>query len=984
MVRKMLLYKNAYLKIRHSLGRFLSLFLIIAIGVGFYAGIKEAIPQIRHVQNTYNKKYHLMDFKIVSTQGLTQKDIQALTSKDVKEIEGSYNVEALEKDHAIMIHAITTHINTSRLIKGRMPQKKEECLADVKHYKLHQVLTITKDQKQLKVHRFKVVGLITNPLYATTNYGTAPLGNGQRFSYLYIPKESFDVPVYQLIYLTFKRSYEDAYAKSYKTLIKEKTNTLQIIARQAETRRTQDLKNEAYQKLKPKEKKLTKKKSEGLQALQNQENKIKKAQSQLQKAQVTFNTQKVQAQKQMTHARIKLQKQISQLKEAEKKCQQALATMQRAKSQQANTAAIPVKQAAFSKQQATLEKQLKTIQTNKQKCYTAMQKLKEQETQSQKQFAAWQMRLHTQAQQLTNAQEQLNTQKQKFIKEIKNAESKIKKAKKKIALLKKAKWYITTRNDEVTSYKDLEGQYDEVTAIANIIPVFFIIIVMMMTSNTMTRMISEERSEMGTFASLGFSDRQIVSTYLCYVLVATLSGVCLGYFIGIATLPRFVYNCFPLTYPALTPLLNLPLLLIILTVAIVLMVGVTLLSCDRELREAPAYLLREKAPSKGAHVIFERIPWIWRHCSFSWKVTLRNLSRYKKRTIMTIFGTLGCAMLILLGFGIRDGISSIGERQYKECVHYDEMIILNHTVTKETKALRKLFDGSLNKRLYAYSSANTYSYGDHEGTFYTMAFSKTNDLFTFKDIHSSKNLSLTDDGAIITQKMAELLKVKIGNKVSFKDSEGKRYTIRVSGICHNYVSNYAYMTKAYYQKVYHKPIQFNTVFAKSQVSQQKITKHLLDSDHVLTIQYTANLIDQANKSISGLDEIVVMLVIISSLLALSVLYNLTSINMSERTREIATLKVLGFKPSETNAYIDRETIIAMIIGILFGLLVTTLIFGTLMQFVETSDTIFIKTMKPISYLYTIGITLSFAFIMAIITSYKVNRIDMIESLKSIE
>lgn len=598
----MLLYKNAYLKIRHSLGRFLSLFLIIAIGVGFYAGIKEAIPQIRHVQNTYNKKYHLMDFKIVSTQGLTHKDIQALTSKDVKEIEGSYNLEALEKDHAIMIHAITTHINTSRLIKGRMPQKKEECLADVKHYKLHQVLTITKDQSQLKVHRFKVVGLITNPLYATTNYGTASLGNGQRFSYLYIPKESFDVPVYQLIYLTFKRSYEDAYAKSYKTLIKEKTNTLQSIARQAEIRRTQDLKNEAYQKLKPKEKKLAKKKAEGLHALQKQENKIKKAQSQLQKAQVTFNTQKVQAQKQMTHARIKLQKQISQLKEAEKKCQQALATMQTAKSQQVNTAAMPVKHAAFSKQQATLEKQLKTIQTNKQKCYTAMQKLKEQETQSQKQFAAAQMRLHTQAQQLTNAQEQLNTQKQKFAKEIKNAESKMKQVKKKIASLKKAKWYITNRNDEVTSYKDLEGQYDEVTAIANIIPVFFIIIVMMMTSNTMTRMISEERSEMGTFASLGFSDRQIVSTYLCYVLVATLSGVCLGYLIGIATLPRFVYNCFPLTYPALTPLLNLSLLLIILTVAIVLMVGVTLLSCDRELREAPAYLLREKAPSKGGHV----------------------------------------------------------------------------------------------------------------------------------------------------------------------------------------------------------------------------------------------------------------------------------------------------------------------------------------------------------------------------------------------
>lgn len=990
----MLIYKNALLKIKHSLGRFLSLFLIIAIGVGFYAGIHEAIPLMKNVQNTYDQKHALMDFKIVSTKGLTDDDLKALKTSYVTHLEGSYSFEALEKDHAIKVHAITSSLNTSRLIKGRMPQNNNECLADIKHYQLNQKLTIKENQTTyLKTHHLKVVGLITNPLYTTTNYGTASLGNGELYSYIFVRRQAISSPAYQVIYLTLKKNKEEAYSSTYKTLIKKRTQDLKSIAKTQEVKRTNALKKEALDKVKKQEQLLTAQKKKGLSQFHAANKTLQGHLSQVINAQKTLLQKERQAKTQFARAKTTLNRQSQTLITKYNQCAATLTKLQtqekqlKEKIQSGNDTTNKSLNIELQHLQATqkqLAMQKEQLTKAMQKLNTEKQKLLTKELQSQKTIAQNKAALHKQYTQLVQAKYATTKQKQAFEKKIASAQKKLDEAKKDIRKMDQAKWYIFNRNDEVTGYKDLEAQFEEVTTIANIIPIFFIIIVIMMTSNTMTRLISEERTEMGTFVSLGFSTTQIISTYLFYVWLSTGAGTLCGYLIGTHILPQFVYNCFPFALPALTYSLNAALLGLIMFIALMLMSGVTYFSCMKELKEAPAILLREKAPHEGAHVLFEHFHALWSHTSFSWKVTLRNLSRYKKRTIMTIFGTLGCAMLILLGFGIRDGIHTIGEKQYQECDHYDAMIILNNSVARETKPLKQLFKNKLTSHVYAYLAANTYNYGQKEASFYTMALSKKTSLISFQDAKTKKALKLNDHGAIITQKMAELLNVHTGDTFTFKDSEGQSYQIKVSGICINYVSNYAYMTKDYAKKVYHKNVRYNTVLANTKMNHHHLTEHLLKSDAILSVQYSDQLVQKANNAISGLDEIVVMLVVISSLLAFSVLYNLTSINISERTREIATLKVLGFKGSETNAYIDRETIIAMVIGIILGLITTTLIFPSLMNLIETNDTIFLKTIKVLSYIYTTLISSSFALVMALVTSIKVNKIDMIESLKSVE
>jgi putative ABC transport system permease protein len=503
-------------------------------------------------------------------------------------------------------------------------------------------------------------------------------------------------------------------------------------------------------------------------------------------------------------------------------------------------------------------------------------------------------------------------------------------------------------------------------------------IVMLMTSNTMTRIVSEERHEMGTLVSLGYRGNTIMGTYLTYILSADLFGSITGYLIGVALLPELVYNCFPLLMPDLTFTFE-PITFVSLTLLAILLTGlVTFLACRKTLREVPAVLLKDRAPASSKHLFIEHFAF-WKHLSFSWKITLRNFMRYKKRTLITIIASLSCALLILIGFGIRDGISSIGYKQYTDYFTYDELITLNKSVSQETTALKKLLDPYTSSRLYV--SINAYQAKSY--SFYVTTFKNQTDMIRLKNVNTNKTLTLSDQGVLITQRMAEESHLKVNDMLTFSNEEGACFKVKVKGICKNLVGNYMYMTPAYYKKIFKETVTYNTIMAKKTGSQKAFNK-LLDHDEILKINSRASLINTANHSVSGLDEIVVMLVVISTLLATGVLYNLTSINISERQKEIATLKVLGFHNQETNNYVYREIYLAILIGLAIGLLITTLIFPSFMAMIEPTDCIFLKKINAISYLYTTLIILLLALILACVTYLKVNVINMIDALKSNE
>ena len=547
-------------------------------------------------------------------------------------------------------------------------------------------------------------------------------------------------------------------------------------------------------------------------------------------------------------------------------------------------------------------------------------------------------------------------------------------------------WFIMDRDEAMASYSILGSQYTQVTTIANIIPIFFIIIVALMTSNTMARMVTEERGEMGTFLSLGFSNKKVISTYLMYVLSATLTGAVLGYFIGTITLPQLVYNCFPIYFPEIKYSFDLGLLLLSVFVSCVLMISVTIYSCVKELKNKPAYLLRPVAPKSGKKILLERCNFIWSRLSFSMKITMRNISRYKNRVLITLIGTSGCTFLIMLGFALRDSISMVGTKQYNDIFKYDNLIILNKEVLEMTDELSLEFSNLISDELLlSQSSYKAISDKDNLDVYVVVPDDEElfSEYFILKEENSEKRLSI-NDGIIVTPKIAERFDVGIGETLTIESSDKTKYRFKINAITENYVSNYIYMTKEKYKEIFREDVTYNVVVSKNVEDSDMIARKLLDSGKILSINFSKDLLKSANEMVDGLNEVVVLLVVISCMLAFTVLYNLTSINISERTREIATLKVLGFRDLESNEYIYRETFITVIVGIILGLIITPPLHGIVMDFLEVDTLVFLKTIKIESYLYAAILTFIFAIIMQWVTFIKMKKINMIESLKSVE
>lgn len=804
-----MLLKNTFRKIKKSFGRYLSLLIIILLGVGFYTGIKESVPSIQTTQAKYYKDTSLADIKVLSQIGFDDADIKAMRLTGVRKAVGSYSKDVIVDENVLRIHSIEKDINGYQLISGKEPKKSNECLADADHYKVGDTIEINEEYKDnLKTTKYKVVGTIHSPIYTSDDFGSSDIGNGKLYSYIFIPKESFDYEYYTEAYLIIDKKDSDIpYSEGYDLKTEKIISQLKIVKNERVTERVDDI---------------------------------------------------------------------------------------------------------VRKSQGTITEES----------------------------------------------------------------------------LRGTTWYFLTRNDFVTTYTILESQYDQVTTIANVIPIFFVLIVILMTSNTMTRMITEERGEMGTLLSLGFSNETITNTYLIYVLTATLSGAVLGYFIGTITLPQLVYNCFPTNFPSLTYTFSFPLFIISILVACILMIYVTTTSCNKELKQHPAYLLRPEPPKKGKKVLLEKIHFIWNKLSFSMKITIRNISRYKKRVFITLIGAAGCTFMIMIGFALKDSINTVGDKQYKDLFKYDNLIILNHNITSIDDELKEDLHGLVKKELLLNQTAFKVVEGETALDIYVMTSEETSDIFykyfTLKEKDSDKKLKLKDDGVIITPKIKDRFDVEIGDTITIEALDQKEYKVKVAGVTENYVSNYIYMTKDYYEKLFEEELTYNVIASTNVKSKNKIATNLLESNQVMNISFSEDLLESANDAVSGLNNIVVLLVVISSLLAFTVLYNLTSINISERTREIATLKVLGFKDMESNEYIYRETMITVVLGIILGLAITPPLHNMVMSLLEVDQMIFLRQIKVQSYIYSSLLTLLFAIIMQVVTYYKLKKINMIESLKSVE
>lgn len=559
----------------------------------------------------------------------------------------------------------------------------------------------------------------------------------------------------------------------------------------------------------------------------------------------------------------------------------------------------------------------------------------------------------------------------------------------------KPQWYIMDRNSNAgyTSYKD---DTERVDAIAKIFPVFFFIVAAFVCLTTMTRMVEEHRTQIGTYKALGYGNFAIALKFLIYTAIASVFGSIVGLVVGLKLFPYVISNAYGMLYrlpPIITPL-RIDYILWVTLGALVCTSTAVYFACYRELWEHPASLMRPKSPKMGKRVFLERVPFIWSRLNFFSKVTIRNLFRYKKRLIMTLLGVAGCTALMLAGFGLRDAISSIVPMQYGEVFRFNSMIIIDETAAQadKTEVYNILETNNNNKEVIMIRLKNFEAgRGDEWQKINLLVPEDTNKLERFISIHKfgdEKPIELSDAGVIIGEKLAKLLNVKIGSEITIKVSEFKKVVVKVIAINENYTLHYVYMTPKLYEKVFGEKLVINSILVNmlevSQQAEDKISRDLVNNDAILQVNFTSSNKKSFSDMVNSLNSIVFVMIISAGALAFVVLYNLTNININERIREIASIKVLGFYDLEVSQYVFRENIILTLINICFGLVGGIVLNRFVLQTSETDVVMFGREIYWYSYVLAAALTVVFALLVNIIMHFKLKSISMIESLKSVE
>lgn len=597
---------------------------------------------------------------------------------------------------------------------------------------------------------------------------------------------------------------------------------------------------------------------------------------------------------------------------------------------------------------------------------------------------------------LAQAKEEYEQGKKDAEQEIHDGEEKIKDAQQEINKIENAQWYVQDRS-ALPEYVGFGDNADRIRAIAKVFPILFFIVAALISLTTMTRMVEEQRTQIGTLKALGYGKLSIAGKYLNYALLATVGGSIFGVLFGEKVFPYIIVTAYKIMYthvPDVVIPYNWEYGIMAAGAAILCTGLATLLACYKELASQPAVLMRPPAPKQGKRVFLERIPFIWKHLSFIWKSTIRNLIRYKKRFFMTVFGIGGCMALMIVGFGLRDSIFAIGKLQYGELQLYDGMVILNTDAEEEDKKEPIEYlssEKAVSDIMEGYSKKITISKGKEEQEVYLSVpfdIEKNKEFQVFRNRITKKEFEMEKNSVILTEKAAQLLDVKKGDKIMLDDKDEKQAELRVTDICENYMEHYLYISPETYREIYGENMESNTIYFKMKDFDKKglkeIGENILSKRGALNVTYTYNIQNQLDDMLESLDIVIVVLIISAGLLAFVVLYNLNNINITERKRELATIKVLGFYDKEVSAYVFRENILLTIIGVAVGVVLGSMLHRFVIVTVEIDSVMFTRIIENISFVLSAALTCLFSFLVNAVMYFKLKKIDMVESLKSVE
>lgn len=951
------LTKCSFLSIKKTFNKFLSILLIILLGVGFFAGIKATSPDMRLTADTYYKENNMYDISLLSTWGITEDEINKIKEMGYQ-IEGSYSIDAIAKNEvadAVKVYSYNPEstINKIVLVEGRLPISNKECVIE-KQEKYQIGDTVIIETNDLKEKELTIAGFVKSPLYISRERGTTKLLSGKISFYLYTLIDNFKLEVFTESYIDINDDL-NTFESPYEKMVSKKISVLEKEFKLIQQERYENEINKAQKELNSQIKKVEIEKQKAL-------NKINKAKKEIKQSEQTFTNNGLNIN--LSNKEIKTY--INDYQDKQTIIDENITNLVNSKNILENLIAnnIDIMNNTY---------QLDIVNTNLTSLYDNSNSIKQA-------LAAYNGLLE-----LNKAKEELN-QNQKIInKKFKEAFEKLQTVQEEINNIESPKSYVLGLNANL-SYNQYKQDAERIANVAKVFPLVFYIVAVLICLTTMTRMVEEERGDIGLLKSLGYTNMSIMKKYLIYGSLATLIGSVLGVFIGFALIPKLIFNMYAMMYnlEVFVSSFQFDYALTGTLIALGCILLATLNATIKVLKESPANLLRPKAPKPGKRVFLEKINFIWKRLSFSKKVAVRNVFRYKKRFLMTIIGIAGCTGLIITGFGVKDCITNMVPNQFGKIYNYDIEVTFDNDKSSKKKeedieAIKNML--GIKTTIVAYKEAIYLNNYDTNQTIQLIVpFGDLSDFIRLQNRKSKESYHLNNK-VLITEKIASLLNINVDDTLEI--SGENEYKVQVGGITENYFSHFIYMSK----EIYNDDL-FNTLYIITDEltanEEELLATKIKDLNTVSSISLNSSIEGIFDRTMNSFKSVTLILIISAGLLAFVVLYNLASVNISERKRELASIKVLGFYDFEVYKYVSRENILLTVIGILLGILMGNVLTEYVMKTCELDITMFDSVISFSSYIYSIILTLLFTFVVDIVTYFVLKKIKMVESLKSVE
>lgn len=1065
---KSMMKRNTFREIKKSFGRYFAILAIIALGVALFSGLKITQSVMVHSADVYLKDLQFYDYRLVSTLGFTEENVEALAEKeDVRAAEGAISAEVLYKDageneRVIKMHSISEKVNKLKLVAGEMPQSADECVVDSALFSEDAIGSklvlsennTTDDLDKFAYKEYTITGLVQSPCYIQFERGNTSIGNGRISGFAYILKDGFAVDYDTEIYIKFDEDY-DIYSDEYDSYMEAKEADWEAYTKEQAEIRYDKIVKDAQDELDEKKEELEEKRAEaeaelesakqqltdgeteisdgknqiasaktelsakaselqsGKDALSSKAAELESASQQISGQESVLAAKKAEyeqglnaylaAKQQVTDQRNSLETAKAQLTENTPGYEEMLAQIEAGLTEVAGAEAeLNAKNAELevaAGQLSSAESQLAAAKQQIEDGKNALAAAEAELTDGENQLAAAKEQIEEKEDQLEAAETELadgllqyQEKQSEFDEQMQDADDQIADAQSKIDAIEKPETYVLDRNTNV-GYVCLKNDSGVVKGIANVFPVFFFLVAALICMTTMNRMVEEQRTQIGVLKALGFSEGKIMGKYLFYSGSAAISGTLIGYVLGIHFFPLVIITAYGIVYKmgGIYYVSDPPLALVSLTVAVLCSVGTTWLSCHKELKEVAADLMRPKAPKAGKRVFLEHVPFIWKRLKFLQKVSVRNIVRYKKRFFMMVIGISGCTALLVMGFGVRDSVVAVADQQYEEIQLYNIGVTLKAGKMPGEADLKSL-DSVLEKENAAgmYAMEKTIDLVTDKGTksIHMVAVENPDEVGDFISLHTKKQepIAYPKEGeAVLSKKVAETYAVKKGDTILLRDSDNNEMHLKVTGICENHIYNYVYIAPESYEKQIG-DVVFKNVYVRLPDASDihEVSAALMKADGVTAVTVNSDMLSRISQMMSCMNYIVIIIIICAGALAFIVLYNLNNINITERVREIATIKVLGFYPKETASYVFRENMVLTAIGCGLGLILGKWFHRFVMGEIQIDMVSFNVQINAVSYLFSVLLTMGFAWIVNCMMTGKLERINMAESLKSID